>query len=64
MHQSHAPTMRDFVKEMYTFPLHNGALWAICLMQFGICEMGPLYHMPHPMQACMQNLVITHPDIS
>ena len=36
------PTMHHFVTEMCmcTFLLQNGALWDICLMHHGICEMG------------------------
>ena len=37
------PTMHHFVTEMShvcTFLLQNGALWDICLMHCGICEMG------------------------
>ena len=36
------PTMQHFVTEMCTFLLQNVALWDICLMHCGICEMG--YH--------------------
>ena len=32
--------MNHFVTEMCTFLLQNGALWNICLMHCGICEMG------------------------
>ena len=44
-HKSHNasgkyPTMHHFVTEMYTFLLQSGALWDICLMLCGICEMG------------------------
>ena len=37
------PTMHDFVTHVCTFLLQNGALWDICLMDYGICEMGLLY---------------------
>ena len=33
------PTMHHFVTEICTFLLQNGALWDICLMHCGICEM-------------------------
>ena len=45
LHKSHiAPvpylTMHHFVTEMCTFLLWSDALWDICLMHFGICEVG------------------------
>ena len=44
-HKSHNapvpyPTIHHFVAEMCTFLLQKGALWDICLMHCGICEMG------------------------
>ena len=47
-HKSHDasvpyPTMQYFVTEMCTFLLQNVALWDICLMHCGICEMGLFY---------------------
>ena len=33
------PTMHHFLTEMWTFLLQNGALWDICLMHCGGCEM-------------------------
>ena len=46
-HKSHiAPVpyliMHHFVTEMCTFLLQNGALWDVCLMHCGICEIGLL----------------------
>ena len=35
------PRMRHFVTEMCTFLFQNGALWDICLVHCGICEIGP-----------------------
>ena len=32
------PTMHHFVRHMCTYLLQNGALWDICLMHGGICE--------------------------
>ena len=47
-HKSHNapvtyPLMHHFVTEMCTL-LQNGALWDICLMHCGICEMNLLYY--------------------
>ena len=39
-----APThiiTQNFVTETSTFLIQNGALWVICIMHCGICEMGP-----------------------
>ena len=36
------PTMHHFVTEMCTFLLQNGALWDICFILCGICEMSLL----------------------
>ena len=38
------PTVHNFVTEMYTFLLQNGALWDIHVMHCGICEMDLLMH--------------------
>ena len=48
MHKSHdAPvpyyTMHHFVTEMCTFLVQNGALWDVCLMHCGICDLGLLH---------------------
>ena len=47
IHKSHNgpvsyPTLHHFVTEMCTFLLQNDALWDICLMHCGVCEMGLL----------------------
>ena len=49
LHKSHNapgpyPTVHHFATEMCTFLLQNGALWDICPMHCGICEMGLWLH--------------------
>ena len=44
------PPMHHFVTEMCThvhISVKNGALWDICPMHYGICEMGLLYDCLH-----------------
>ena len=46
MHQSHIPqftTLSQKCAHVCTFLLQNGALWYICMIHCGICEMGLLY---------------------
>ena len=46
------PTMHQFVTEMCTFLLQNGALWDICPIHCGICETG-LWQSVHPLSEWM-----------
>ena len=46
------PTMHHFVTEICTYLLQNVALWDICLMHCGICEMDSLLYLFRIKESC------------